>query len=320
MAAGNLLRAVLQGPDGCRDLGWPEIAAWKPEQGFLYVALYADSRDRRLELLTRFDLDPSVRDSLVEQDPNPRAILHDHGWVVCPHLPLDAPEFSGGRMTGFNAWIEPQRALLLFDTRELAMLSLGEDPASLPGDAGDTLVLLLERLLHYWQPAVTLLVTEAEALAERSFEQADEALSLRLIRLRRAIQRLQHFLEPQVKPWRQIRGQAIIRMSPGQQRRLAEQSHRWEKLNRRLTDYFQQLRGVEDELNALLDHRMNRRIYLVTSITGVFFPLVFATGLLGVNLGGIPGAQNPLGFYFLCGLLVILGVLGFLVMRRLKWF
>jgi zinc transporter len=39
----------------------------------------------------------------------------------------------------------------------------------------------------------------------------------------------------------------------------------------------------------------------------MFLPLGLLTGLLGVNVGGLPGAQNERGFWIVSVLLVILG-------------
>ena len=46
--------------------------------------------------------------------------------------------------------------------------------------------------------------------------------------------------------------------------------------------------------------RMNQVMYLFAIITGFFLPLSFLTGLLGINVGGIPGSENPYGFMVVC--------------------
>ncbi|MDN3685409.1 CorA family divalent cation transporter [Vibrio sinaloensis] len=41
---------------------------------------------------------------------------------------------------------------------------------------------------------------------------------------------------------------------------------------------------------------MNRNTYLFSIIAGIFLPASFFTGLLGVNIGGIPGVDEPMAF------------------------
>jgi zinc transporter len=54
-------------------------------------------------------------------------------------------------------------------------------------------------------------------------------------------------------------------------------------------------------------------------VAAIFLPLDFLTGLLGVNLRGIPGADNPWSFVVVAAGLFALAVLMVVVLRRLKW-
>ncbi|MGD9807813.1 MAG: zinc transporter ZntB [Deferribacterales bacterium] len=53
---------------------------------------------------------------------------------------------------------------------------------------------------------------------------------------------------------------------------------------------------LKDDLSAVSGEKMNKNMYLLSIMTAVFLPLSFLTGLLGVNLGGIPGAASMNGF------------------------
>ena len=43
-------------------------------------------------------------------------------------------------------------------------------------------------------------------------------------------------------------------------------------------------------------NQINQRMYVLPVVAVVFLPLGFLTGLLGVNVGGVPGAESPYGF------------------------
>ncbi|MNW19322.1 Zinc transport protein ZntB [compost metagenome] len=60
-------------------------------------------------------------------------------------------------------------------------------------------------------------------------------------------------------------------------------------------------------------------MYLLGITTGFFLPLSFITGLLGMNVGGIPGDETRYGFVLAC--VLILGIAGFQLwlFRRLRW-
>ncbi|HEY5718587.1 MAG TPA: CorA family divalent cation transporter, partial [Motiliproteus sp.] len=60
----------------------------------------------------------------------------------------------------------------------------------------------------------------------------------------------------------------------------------------------------EETINRASD-LMNQRMYVLSLVAAVFLPLGFLTGLLGINVGGIPGVENPNAFYIF---IVILGL------------
>jgi zinc transporter len=60
-------------------------------------------------------------------------------------------------------------------------------------------------------------------------------------------------------------------------------------------------------------------MYLLSIMAAVFLPLDFVTGLLGVNLGGIPGQDNPLGFLELTIGLAFFAVFLLAIFHRLQW-
>jgi zinc transporter len=77
---------------------------------------------------------------------------------------------------------------------------------------------------------------------------------------------------------------------------------------------------VQDELTNHLGDEMNRRMYALSLIAGVFLPLGFITGLLGINVGGIPGSDISWAFLAVCVVLVLIVGFEVFVFRRLKWF
>ena len=51
----------------------------------------------------------------------------------------------------------------------------------------------------------------------------------------------------------------------------------------------------------------------------IFLPLSLLTGLLGINVGGIPGAENKWAFLFVTFFLVMIAFLLIGLFRRVKW-
>lgn len=64
---------------------------------------------------------------------------------------------------------------------------------------------------------------------------------------------------------------------------------------------------------------MNQKMYVVALVAAVFLALGLLTGLLGINVGGIPGAENQPAFVRVCLLLVGLAALQVWALRRRHW-
>ncbi len=76
---------------------------------------------------------------------------------------------------------------------------------------------------------------------------------------------------------------------------------------------------IYDQIVALTQGNLNNRMYILSIITAIFLPLTFITGLLGINVGGIPGANSVLGFAIVCIILIVFFILQYLILRKLKW-
>ena len=54
---------------------------------------------------------------------------------------------------------------------------------------------------------------------------------------------------------------------------------------------------TQEELASRLAEQSNKRLYVLSVVAAVFLPLGLITGLLGVNLGGIPGTPGSVGVH-----------------------
>lgn len=80
-----------------------------------------------------------------------------------------------------------------------------------------------------------------------------------------------------------------------------------------------QMSVFHEELQSKVSISMTRIMYLISIVTVVFTPLTLLTGLLGINVRGIPYAENEYAFAFVCLILVLITIAVVAVMKRLKW-
>ena len=77
-------------------------------------------------------------------------------------------------------------------------------------------------------------------------------------------------------------------------------------LEHRVHGQLDRVRVLSDREHVLAMDDLSTSMYRLSWIATIFLPLTFVTGLLGINVGGIPFANEQLGFWFVCGALLLI--------------
>ena len=71
----------------------------------------------------------------------------------------------------------------------------------------------------------------------------------------------------------------------------------------------ERIKLLQEEIAASINEDTNRSLYTLTMITVLALPVNLMAGLFGMNVGGIPLSQDPLGFWIVMGVVVTFSVL-----------
>ena len=77
---------------------------------------------------------------------------------------------------------------------------------------------------------------------------------------------------------------------------------------------------LQEEYLALMAQEQTSRMYVLSVVAAIFLPLTFITGLLGMNVGGLPGLDNPMGFWASIVIMVVAAVGLAAFFRWKRWF
>jgi len=64
---------------------------------------------------------------------------------------------------------------------------------------------------------------------------------------------------------------------------------------------------------------MNKAMYVLSIVAAIFLPLGLLTGLLGINVGGIPGTENEWAFTLVSLVLMAIAIGLVVWFRKIKW-
>lgn len=190
-----------------------------------------------------------------------------------------------------------------------------------PKSTGDFIVRLNERLVFNMSDVMEDIEEAAISMEEMVMEEDgnDDESKSELYNLRRQIIQLKRFLIPQRDALNKLQIEKTSWMTNKHQLRLREVSDYLMRYLEML-EAARELAAVSQEtLINRSNEQINSRMYLLSIIAALFLPLSFFTGLLGVNLAGIPHAENQNAFLVFIIILVVIVGFQFWFFRKNKW-
>lgn len=90
-----------------------------------------------------------------------------------------------------------------------------------------------------------------------------------------------------------------------------------------LLEYYHYFGELTNNLISLnennLNNNTNRIMKVLTIIATIFIPLTFIAGIYGMNFKFMPELEWNYGYYFALSIMVLIGILILLIMKRKKW-
>jgi len=290
-----------------------------PHTGLLWVHIDGNDPLCLAWLDTRSHLPAPVIEALRARETRPRAAPVGAGAIVNLrglglHESRDADELVSIRL-----WAERGRVVTLAYHR---MTALDDVRACFEGgriaDPGDLIAAFAETITERLDPEVAALGDRLDDL-ETAFARGDTGIRADLGEVRRQSVEYRRFLLPQ--------RDAIVRLAAADYAWLADddRSHIREAADRaqRMAEELDAVRDragvLADQLTDLRSDEANQRMLVLSIVAAVFLPLTFLTGLLGMNVRGIPLAQHRWAFMAVVALCLAIGGTMAWWFRRQRW-
>lgn len=318
----GLVAAYRLAGDGTgQPVGWREIEAWTPGDGLLWIHLDYTGNAARNWVLEHSGLDPVTAEALLAEETRPRSVVSGHGLLVILRGVNLNPGADPEDMVSIRLWIDGGRIISMRRRRLAAVQDLRDAIAggSGPRTAGEFVVSLADRLVARMADAIARIDETSDDLEEEVLTASSHELRVRLAEVRREVIALRRYLTPQRDALTRLQTEPVPWLDDADRMRIREVADR-------TTRYVEDLDAVRDravvtqeELSSRLSEQVERRMYVLSLAAAVFLPLGFLTGLLGINVGGLPGAQYPQGFLIVCVLLAAVFGLQLWTLRRKGW-
>lgn len=286
---------------------WAGIRAWRPGEGTLWVHLDRKAPESRAWLESESGLPGLVVDALLQEETRPRLAVVNGGLLVILRGVNLNPGAVPEDMVSIRMWIHSERLITLRGPRLLAVQDVREilDSGHGPRSAAELLAALAEKLIARMGPVIVELDEALDDIEEALLAQQSREMRTRLIALRRQGIILRRYIAPQRDVLARLGTERFDAVADADRARLRETADRVARYMEDLEAVRDRAAVAQEELATRISDRMNRTMYLLSVVATLFLPLSFVTGLLGVNVGGIPGAEDPSGFMVLSLILAL---------------
>ncbi len=314
--------ALLDKRGGCCELDWQGVRSWDPAQGYLWVHLERDEPETEHWIREQSGMDPLVADILLAEESRPRIEVIDQALLLVLRG-VNLAEKEAVELVPIHVWIDDQRAVTLRDKAH-SLSALRDIRVALragrgPKRAGMLLTLIADKIVRDLEPVIDDMEEVMESLENEVVGTASPQLRHRLADVRRQAIHLRRYLLPQRDALFRLRDEDTDLVDDRDRMRLGGVI---DTIARHIED-LDALRDratlLHDELRAALSERIAKTSYRFTAIAALLLPPSLVAALLGANVGGIPGQDHPYAFFEVVGVIIVMLLLQWALLRAIRW-
>ncbi len=267
-------------------------------------------------------LDPFICEALLAEETSPRLTQIGDGAILILRGVNLNEDASPEDMVSIRLWVDPHRIISVRKRKLKAVRDIEEKlvAGKGPKDAGDFVTLLVANMFARIETVLSALDEATDTIEEQILDHADAALRHSITQTRKQAIIFRRYMAPQRDAIMQLQGMEAEWLNLRHRRSLQESFNRIKRYVEDLDAIRERAQIVKDELATMLSDKLNKNMYVLSVIAAVFLPLGFLTGLLGINVGGIPGAEEENAFWIFVSGLAVLVLLQVWLFRKLKWF
>jgi zinc transporter len=287
-----------------------------------WVHLDAQHNDTRTWLSDNVPyLDDGILDSLLADETRPRITEIGNGLLIILRGMNLNEDSNPEDMISIRMWIDPERIITTQrrDLKAVADIRVALENGNGPVSSADFIFDLTTALFKRMEPTLLELDERTDNVEEQILDHTDKSARQEVIDIRKKAIIFRRYIAPQKDAMSYLRNTNIKWMDDKHRRQLQENLDRVTRYVEDLDAIRERSQIVKDELANALADKMNKNMYMLSIIAGIFLPLGFLTGLMGINVGGMPMVDNADGFWIISGACLAFTIVTGIIFKFLKW-
>ena len=232
--------------------------------------------------------------ALLVDETRPRIFTVGEGVLLILHGVNLNENASPEDMVSIRLWIDPHR-IISFQRRKLKAvgdLATNIKAGQGPVDCAGCITMLIGLFFAQMAPAVTSRAEEMDNIEEDVLDGSANALREQIVLLRQKAIIFKRYMASQRELITQFLEAKIACFADHNHHHMIEAHDNITRFVEELDSVRERSQVISDEVTNILTERLNKNMYALSVIAAIFSPLGFLTGLLGINIGGIPVAEN----------------------------
>lgn len=315
---GKMIAIVFDGRGGVKRLE-DDASPVVPVKGFLLVS--GNSKSPEFKVWLKNEIGAFNAD--VMSVPSLRArctVIEDKAMIVLRVARPGADPEDVGRQL-LSLFIEKGRVIIGSELNLPEFLGIGQWQQShhAPVTPADLVARLGLRAADRLEPLIERLGDNLDGVEELLLSEKFGDVRTKLSRLRRTLISFRRLVWPQRDVLNTLEIEDLSFFNARDRARLREASARSARLGDELQALSERAVLVHEQILDSRAEQLNRSLLFLAAVTAIFMPLNLLTGLLGMNVAGIPAADHPWAFFGVIGGVTLLAAITMLWLRYKKW-
>ncbi|RBQ28051.1 zinc transporter ZntB [Aliarcobacter vitoriensis] len=305
-----------------QELEYHNLDSVQRENKILWVHFDYTSKEAQDWITNNSNIDSIAVDALLADETRPRTVvLNDSLLIALRGVNLEKnakPE----KMISIRIFISSDLIISTSRKNILSVIELSEELRKAKGvkSSSEFLVELTYRMIDRMDNVIDKIQDKADFLEENILDAENNTeFRTEILRIRRECITLKRYLTPQKEALVKLYNEKLSWINEYQRIELRETTDQLIRHIEELDTTRDKVILFQEELVNSLTEQMNKKMYILAILSAIFLPLTFLTGLLGINVGGIPGASNDSAFYIF--IIILFAVVGFqfYLFKKKKW-
>ena len=303
-------------------LDWKGVKDGWNQPGLFWIHLNFEDSIALDWLRNHSGVDSSLLPYLLSDDSRPGAFVHDNKLLMIIRGINSNEDSNPEDLVSLRLYLAPNQLISLRRRRVQTIEEMDRNIVEGKGvkNSGQFLIDVISKEVDHIGNHVEKLEEEVTQIERLLIESEHVNVNVALQVLQSDLIDLRRYLHPQRIMFGSLLDEELDWLDIGTYNRIRTQVEFHTRHVEDIDYCWQRTQVIKEELSTRQTEQLNKKLYLLAIVSCIFLPLSLITGLLGVNVAGIPFANHPAAFTVLVSGMVTLAGLILLYFKRLKWF